>query len=141
MSIDINNYIEAALEDMKDEMENANRVMRKIWESPWSNEIDGDLEKLEELLRSACDSVEIFNNYNGYYDRVNRMCWGPGCYEVQCRLCEVQRSCADETEKRKAEEGVPDCFGEYPTRPEYKCRACPVSRLCRMEAYDAAEKS
>jgi hypothetical protein len=105
MSIDDNDYIEAALVVITEQIEDANRLTQQIWEAYGRSEnIEADLDKLEKLVRTACDSLEIFNNYNGQYDRICKWCWGehPGCYEVQCRLCDVQRLCVEETRKREA---------------------------------------
>ncbi len=99
MSIDVNTYIECALGVIKEQIEEANRLMTEIFQAYPDSAFEGDLDKLSELLGTASDSVEIFQNYDSRYDRIPRLCWGdhPGGYEVQCRLCRVQRLCVDET--------------------------------------------
>jgi hypothetical protein len=105
MSVDINDYIDAALVGIKEQLDEAQSLMNKILGPYEDNAFDRDMDELEKLVRTVCDSVEIFNNYDGVYDRISRQCWGnhPGCYEVQCRLCKVQSLCSEETASRVAE--------------------------------------
>jgi|SRR5208283_613225 len=104
MTIEIENYISAALEGIKDQIEEAHNLAIKIWEADLIRYSQDDMDKLEKLLRTASDSVEILQNYNGEYDRIDRWCFGerPGRYEVQCRLCQVQRLCCEETANRRS---------------------------------------
>ncbi len=106
MSIDINNYIEGALVGIKEQLNEIHHHGKTLWEandSAGRPAFSEAMDKLEQLLRTASDSVEIFQNYNGQYDRIGRWCFGehPGCYEVQCRLCEVQRLCSEKTASGK----------------------------------------
>ena len=98
MSIDVNTYMECALEIIKEQIEETSSVMTEIFQAYPDSAFEDDLDKLAELLRIASDSVEIFQNYDARYDRIARRCWGdhPGGYDVQCRLCTVQRLCVDE---------------------------------------------
>ncbi|MGO9567856.1 MAG: hypothetical protein ACLP5H_09975 [Desulfomonilaceae bacterium] len=104
MSIDINDYIEFALVGIIEQIGEVYRQANTLWEAHGSD-FDGAMNELEKLLRTVSDSVEIFQNYDGTYDRICRWCWGdhPGCYEVQCRLCTVQRLCSEETARREVE--------------------------------------
>ncbi len=105
MSIDVNTFIKVALEAMKEHMQEANNLVSEICDAYPYAAYKCDMDKLAEMLRVASDSVEIFQNYDGQYDRIGRWCWGnhPGRYEVQCRLCEVQRLCSEETACRLVE--------------------------------------
>ncbi len=96
------------------------------------------MDKVDQLLRTVSDSVEIFQNYDGQYDRIGRQCFGghPWRYEVQCRLCEVQRLCCEETQRLNAKdleqglEDTPDCYGGYPGATQIRCLMCPVAVEC-----------
>lgn len=136
MSIDINNYIDEALSRIKEQIDELCQHMPKVLEAYG---VHGDritfseaMDELERLLRTASDSVEIFQNYDGHYDRIDRPCWGhrPGWYEVQCRLCKVQRLCAEETERRHLSEKRPECFGRSPVAQHTMCSDCRLLRLC-----------
>jgi len=110
MSIDVNNYVEAALVGIKEQIDEAHDFMSRIWEAGPMSASCQSMEQLERLLWTACDSLEIFNNYDGSYDRFVRHCWGnhPADYEVQCRLCKVQRLCFQETSNRNASKDLED---------------------------------
>jgi hypothetical protein len=103
MTIDDNNYVEAALETLKDQIDDIHDLMQAIWKAHLFGSSSGDMNELASLLITARDTVEIFQNYDGTYDRIERWCWGrhPGRYEVQCRLCEVQQLCWEETASRE----------------------------------------
>jgi len=141
MTIDINNYIDAALKGIEDQIEEIHTHLPKFLEAYYG--VHGDritfskaLDKLEQLLRTASDSVEIFQNYNGQYDRVSRHCWGdhPVWYDVQCRLCTVERLCAEETGRRNLDQGeLPHCFGGNPLAKHKMCWDCRLYRLCLKE--------
>jgi len=106
MSIDINDYIEFALVCIIEQIDEVHCLGNTLREPSLDRSAFSDaMNKLEQLLRTVSDSVEIFQNYDGTYDRICRWCWGhhPGCYEVQCRLCEVQRLCSEETARREVE--------------------------------------
>jgi hypothetical protein len=136
MSIDINDYIEAALEGIAEQIGTVSRLISKILpDGPGYSQ--SDMDQLEENLRTASDSVEILQNYNGEYDRLARRCWGdhPGCYEVQCRLCEIQRLCAEETARRNLCRGdMPNCFRRNPLMSHRHCWGCSLFRLCLEES-------
>lgn len=140
MSVDINDYIDAALNAIREQINAANQLMNRIWQNDGYDTEDGGMEQLKKLIRTASDSIEIYNNYNGVYDRRSRWCWGdyPGRYEVQCRLCEVQRLCAEETTWRNLEHDRRECFGKHPDRAELRCRCCAVKRRCSAETRWAA---
>ncbi|MGO9572527.1 MAG: hypothetical protein ACLP5H_33845 [Desulfomonilaceae bacterium] len=112
MSIDINDYIDFALAGIIEQIDEVHRLGNTLRDASLDRSAFSDaMNKLEQLLRTVSDSVEIFQNYDGTYDRICRWCWGhhPGCYEVQCRLCEVQRLCSEETACRLVEgEKAPD---------------------------------
>jgi hypothetical protein len=137
MSIDVNDYIQAALSDIGEQINEVHDHMPKVLKAYWGGTAFSEtMEQLEQLLRSVSDSVEIFQNYNGQYDRVNRHCWGdhPCCYEVQCRLCAVQRLCSEETAKRNTDrDDLPACFNQNPLLPHSKCWDCSLFRLCLKE--------
>lgn len=154
MSIDINNYIEAALDGIIGQVDELHQHSKTLWEayiqgrSAFSDATD----KLEQLLKTVSDSVEIFQNYDSQYDRISRQCFGghPWRYEVQCRLCEVQRLCCEETQRLNAkhlEQGVedtPDCYGGYPGATQIRCLMCPVTAECakkRIEFDELGSKS
>ncbi len=141
MSIDINDYIESALHDIIEQIGEVYRQANTLWEAHGSD-FDGAMNELEKLLRTVSDSVEIFQNYDGQYDRVQRQCFGdhPGCYEVQCRLCEVQRLCSEETALRKPhKKGLPICFRMNPLQSQPSCQHCSLFRLCLDETPKAKE--
>jgi len=142
MSIDSNDFVETALDGIKEQIgelpEQMNEVLKAYHDNSPSTE---SIDTLEKLLSTASDSVEILQNYNGRYDRIARRCWGdhPGCYEVQCRLCEVQRLCSEETARQRLdEEDLPDCFRKNPLQSQPRCWDCSLFRLCLEEARKAA---
>jgi len=141
MSIDINDYIEGALEGIIEQINEVHEHSKTLWEaygagrSPFLEAMG----KLELLLRTVSDSVEIFQNYDGEYDRIGRQCFGghPWRYEVQCRLCEVQRLCCEETQRLNAEKNpepsvgeTPECYGGYPISTQIRCLTCPLTEAC-----------
>jgi hypothetical protein len=140
MSIDENNYIEAALEGIIEQIDEVHRHGNALWEaySSGSSAFSDAMNKLEQQLRTVSDSVEIFQNYSGRYDRIGRPCFGghPWTYEVQCRLCEVQRLCCEETQRLNAKyperygEETPICYGGYPGATQIRCLVCPVTQAC-----------
>ncbi|MGO9567833.1 MAG: hypothetical protein ACLP5H_09860 [Desulfomonilaceae bacterium] len=143
MSIDINDYIESALHDIIEKIGEVYRQANTLWEAHGAD-FDGAMNELEKLLRTVSDSVEIFQNYNGQYDRVQRQCFGdhPGFYEVQCRLCEVQPLCSEETARRNPhKEGLPNCFKMNPLQSQPRCRHCSLFRLCLEETRNLPEIS
>jgi hypothetical protein len=101
MSIDINDYIVGALEGIIEQVDEVHRHSETLREAYCQDHrlFQEAMNKLEQLVRTVSDSVEIFQNYDGQYDRIARCCFGehPGRYEVQCRLCEVQRLCSENT--------------------------------------------
>ncbi len=144
MSIDENNYIQAALEGIIEQIDEVHRHGNALWEaySSGRSAFSDAMTKLEQLLRTVSDSVEIFQNYSGQYDRIGRQCCGdhPGCYEVQCRLCEVQRLCSEETALRNLnKEGLPNCFRMNPLRSQPRCWHCSLFRPCLEETCKAKE--
>ncbi len=145
MSIDENSYIEAALDGIIEQIDEVHHHGNALWEAYRSGRsaFSDAMNKLEPLVRTVCDSVEIFQNYSGQYDRIARQCWGDhsGCYEVQCRLCEVQRLCSEETAQRNLnKEGLPTCFKMNPLRSQPRCRHCSLFRLCLEETRPLPEK-
>jgi len=108
MSIDENDYIEGALHNIIDQIGEVYQHAKTLWDT-YGSDFDGAMDKLEKLLRTVSDSVEIFQNYDGRYDRIDRWCFGehPGRYNVQCRLCEVQRLCAEGTKSDATEIVMP----------------------------------
>jgi hypothetical protein len=97
MSIDFNNSLESAFYNLKNTIAEAYELVSKIWdEDPCRAHVE-NRNQLEALLREACLRIEILNSYNFTYDRFERHCYGyhPGRYEVQCKLCEVEQSCAE----------------------------------------------
>ncbi len=69
MSTDINDYIETALWTIKEQIEEVCKGMQEAMEGYCqdSSAFAGAMNRLEKLLRTAGDSVEIFQNYNGQY--------------------------------------------------------------------------
>jgi hypothetical protein len=136
MSIDVNNYIEAALDGIREQIDEVNNSLRKILQDgPGYSQ--SDMDRLAELVTTVSDSVEILQHYNGQCDRIERRCWcdHPGCYEVQCRLCKVQRLCAEETDRRNlGKEDLPNCFRGNPLRSHSACWGCSLFRLCLEES-------
>ena len=87
---------------MKEQIQDARDLVKEIYQAYPGSAFRGDMDKLAELLKTAGDSVEIFQNYEGRDDRIERQCWGnhPGRDEVQCRLCKIQWLCCEETAYR-----------------------------------------
>lgn len=99
MSVDFNLIIETGYKDLMEQIEDLHDFIRKIWKNDPCKASGEDVRKLEEMLRGACDTLEIINSYDFTYDRLRRHCygWHPGRYQVECRLCDVQRLCAEES--------------------------------------------
>jgi hypothetical protein len=140
MSIDVNDYIDVALFHINEQIEKLCQHMPKVLDAYG---VHGDritfseaMDELERLLRASSDSVEIFQNYGGHFDRIERQCWGhrPGWYEVQCRLCNVQRLCSEETMRRRLKhDDFPDCFRKNPLGWHEMCSRCSDFTLCLDE--------
>jgi hypothetical protein len=111
MSIDENSYIEGALATIIEQVNELHQHANKLWKAYESGRsaFSEAMDRLERMLRTVDDSVEIFQNYDGQHDRVVRRCFGdhPGRYHVQCRLCELQRRCAEETKSDGTESVMP----------------------------------
>jgi hypothetical protein len=136
MSIDNNDHIEEALDGIRKQIDELQNFFRKILQDELRYS-QSDMDRLAELVTTVSDSVEILKNYNGEYDRFARRCWGdhPGCYEVQCRLCKVQRLCAEETTRRNLCRGdMPNCFRRNPLMSHRHCWGCSLFRLCLEES-------
>jgi|GEM_PF-5774092 len=137
MSIDSNDFVATALDVIEEQIDKVHDQMIEVSKAYHDNSPSTEtIDTLEKLLRTASDSVEILQNYNGRYDRIARGCWGdhPGCYEVQCRLCEVQRLCSEDPARQRLDkEDLPDCFRKNPLQSQPRCWDCSLFRLCLTE--------
>jgi hypothetical protein len=100
MSVDFNMYVEVAFKGLKEKIGEANDVVRQIWKGDPCRAHTDARNRLEELLRDACLRIEILNSYDFDYDRIKRHCygWHPARYQVQCKLCGVERLCFEKAE-------------------------------------------
>jgi len=133
MTIDINDYMDAALSGLKEQIDEAYDFMPEVIGRRPEPDFENRLAHLTTLVRTAADSMEILENYNGEYDRIGRWCFGshPGRYDVQCRLCEVQRLCSEETSKHE--------LAQKPGLIEFTCWKCDGNKLERV--YDCLSAS
>jgi hypothetical protein len=95
MSIDFNNYLEAAFHNLKETIAEAHKLVCKIWEEDPCRAHEENRNELEVLLNRAAFAIELMNSYDFMHDRFERLCygWHPGRYSVQCKLCGIERSC------------------------------------------------
>ena len=90
MSVDFNNHLECAFEELMEKIAEAHELVCKIWdEDPCRAHVENRNE-LQALLNQAALAIEILNSYDFRYDRFERLCysWHPGRY---CGTVQIMR--------------------------------------------------